>query len=62
MRQSKRDNIIIQDWTGNVLFEGSRFSPEVTDIIAEHNEGAGLEDLFIFWQDETDCRNVWEYI
>lgn len=60
MRQSKRDNIIIQDWAGNVLFEGSRFNPEIRDILDVDEED--LQDIFIFWQDETDCRNVWEYV
>jgi hypothetical protein len=56
MRPSKRDNIIIQDWAGNVLFEGSRFSSDVAEIMAINEDC--LEDIFIFWQDETDCRNV----
>lgn len=54
------NNIIIQDWTGKILFQGDCESPEVLRIM-QLNE-APNDDIFVYWENENDKRNVYEYI
>ena len=70
-----KNNIIIQDWAGNILFQGDYKNTKV-DLILDNNrcgcdsnpecakcEGTGYEgDLEIYWQNENDKRNVYEYV
>lgn len=60
MRTSKKNYIVIRDWAGNILFEGHMMDTEVQTVLQANDEC--LEDIYVEWQDETDCRNVWEYI
>lgn len=67
------DEIIIRDWTGRVLFRGNFKSKEV-DIVLDTNrcdcadgcskcDGTGYKgDFDVNWVDESDERNVYEYI
>ena len=54
------DNISIQDWAGNTLFEGHYEDPEVFRIM-QLNE-APNDDIFVYWEDETREDNVYEFI
>lgn len=68
-----KNQIIIQDWTGKILFEGSYKNPEVDRVLdlnrckcsdgcieCDHSGYSG--DFEIYWTDETDERNVFEFI
>ena len=55
-----KDIIIIQDWTGNILFEGKYNDEKVLKIMQQND--APNDDIFVFWKNEKDKRNVYEYI
>ena len=55
-----KNEILIQDWIGNVLFRGDADDPEVLRIM-QLNE-APNDDIYVSWTDETDERNVYEHI
>lgn len=57
---SKKDHIVIEDWTGKILFEGPCDDPKVLKIM-QLNE-APNDDIFVFWLNENDTRNVYEFI
>lgn len=65
--------IIIQDWAGNVLFEGKHTDKQVDQILdvnrcncdqgcdkCDHTGFKG--DFEIYWKNEKDKRNVYEFI
>lgn len=53
-----KNEIIIEDWAGNVLFQGNYDSPKVLKITRKNY----AEDIFISWTDRKDNRNVYEFI
>lgn len=59
-KKSKKDLIIIEDWAGNVLFEGHCKDPQVLKIMRKNK--APNDDIYVSWQNEKDDRNVYEYI
>ena len=53
-------DIRIEDWAGNVLFEGSHNDTEVLRIMQLND--APNDDIFVYWVDETETENVYECI
>jgi hypothetical protein len=60
MKKDKNDNIIIQDWTGKVLFEGNCDDDKVIKIMRKNQ--APNDDIFVYWLDPNRDDNVYEYI
>lgn len=58
--KTKKNQIRIEDWTGNVLFEGHCDDPKVLKIMRLNK--APNDDIYVFWLDDKDERNVYEYI
>ena len=70
------NRIVIQDWAGNVLFRGDCNSPKVDKVLdanrctaCDHDDdcdecnGTGYSgDFEIYWEDNTDQRNVYEHV
>lgn len=70
--------IVIQDWAGNVLFEGNYQDKEVDQVLDANRcskcddfEGQHCDecddtgysgDFEVYWKDSKDKRNVYEYI
>lgn len=65
--------IIIQDWTGDVLFRGHYKDPEVDEVLDSNRCGCdggctvcddtGYEgDITVCWASSSDKRNVYEFI
>lgn len=65
--------IIIQDWAGNILFEGNYKSKKVDAVLDANRcncesgcskcDGTGYKgDFEVYWENENDTRNVYEYI
>ena len=52
--------IIIKDWADNTLFEGDYDNSEVLRIMKLND--APNDDIFIYWLDEKQTENVYEYI
>ena len=75
---TNRDDIIIQCWTGKVLFEGDLNSSQVdavldanrctakhndTEVCYECNDSGYSGDFEVFWKDSTRSNeNVYEFI
>ena len=66
---TNRDDIIIQDWAGNVLFEGDLNSPQVDAVLdanrctVKHNDSGYTADFEVYWKDSTrSSENVYEFI
>ena len=71
----KNDNIIIQDWAGNILFQGP-YTDSTVDVVlnanrceCDHDEdchdcnGSGYTgDFSVEWEDSTCTDNVYEFI
>jgi len=57
---TKKDHIKIEDWAGNVLFTGHCDNPEVLKVMKKNK--APNDDIYVSWVDETDERNVYEFI
>jgi len=73
-----KDQIIIKDWAGNILFEGNYKDKQVDQVleanrcqhcqidgyeVCEVCEGTGYWGEFeVYWKDENDERNVYECI
>ena len=55
-----KDHIRIEDWAGNILFEGHCEDKQVLKVMRKNK--APNDDIFVCWQDETDERNVYEFI
>ena len=73
--KNKKDEIIIQDWAGNILFQGDYRMMEVEAVLNANRcecdsveicgecEGTGYKgDIEIFWTDKNDKRNIYELI
>ena len=58
MKQS--DQIKIEDWAGNFLFEGSCDDPKVLKIMRLNK--APNDDIYVSWLDESNESNVYEHI
>lgn len=65
--------IIIQDWAGNVLFQGNYTDKQVDQVLnanrcnCDHgckkcDETGYAGDFEIYWQNKNDKRNVYEYV
>lgn len=74
---SKKNIIEIQDWAGNILFEGHKDSTGVDKTLKANRckcwnsdkencddcSGTGYSgDFAVYWKDDTDKRNVYEHI
>lgn len=68
-----KNAIIIQDWAGNILFEGNCKSKQVDKVLDANRcncnseckqcDGTGYKgDFEVRWQNENDTRNVYEFI
>lgn len=53
-------NIKIENWTGEILFEGDCEDKEVLRIMEKNN--APNDDIFVYWEDVNNGENVYEYI
>lgn len=60
MKNSFFDMIKIEDWAGNVLFQGMYYDKKVLKIM-ELNE-APNDDIYVSWVDEDRNDNVYEFI
>lgn len=71
------NNIIIQDWAGNILFKGDYRDKEVDHVLEANQcrcydsdgeycsscDGTGyIGDFEVYWQDENRRDNVYEFI
>lgn len=72
------NNIIIKDWTGNILYEGDKDHPNVDKVLEANRckswrhgtyddcndcDGTGYSgDFEVYWQDENRRDNVYEFI
>ena len=75
---SHKNDIVIQCWTGKILFEGNYKDKKVDKVLnanrcphcKKENKAPCLEcddtgykgDFTIYWKDETNQNNVYEYI
>lgn len=68
-----KNKIIIQDWAGNVLYKGHYKSNKVDKVLDTNRCSCGSEckecndtgysgDFEVYWMDENDKRNVYEFI
>ena len=70
-----KNQIVLQDWAGNILFEGHYKDKDVDRVLdanrcdcdytpdCEKCEETGyIGDFEAYWQDENDTRNIYEYI
>lgn len=69
-----KDQIIIIDWIGNLLFEGHYEDNQVDEVLNAnrcHCLGEDCDDcngtgytsnFYVYWKDEQDERNVYEWI
>lgn len=55
-----KDQIRIEDWAGNVLFEGHYEDKQVLKIMRKNK--APNDDIYVFWEDEDKEDNVYEFI
>ena len=55
-----KNHIIIEDWAGNILFEGKATDKEVLRIMRLND--APNDDIYVSWANESDERNVYEHI
>lgn len=55
-----KDQIRIEDWAGNVLFEGHYKDKQVLKIMRKNK--APNDDIYVFWEDEDREDNVYEFI
>ncbi len=58
MKLTGNYDVVLQDWAGNDLFIGPVNDSELENIIAMND----IEDLSLFWLDESRTENVWEYV
>lgn len=70
------NNIIIKDWTGNILYEGDKDHPNVDKVLDANRcakapcddrcpscDGTNyIGDFEVYWQDESRKDNVYEFI
>lgn len=58
------DHIIIEDWTGRVLYEGHCDNPSFDRIIEINRdpETGDCPDIAIFWKNKKRTENVYEHI
>ena len=68
-----KNEIIIQDWTGKILFQGN-YKDKTVDKVLDANRckcGSGCKscdesgysgDFEVYWTDGRDARNVYEFI
>jgi len=56
---TKKDYFKIEDWAGNLLFSGHINDSKNYAHIFKIND---LDDIYCYWLDENDERNVYEYI
>lgn len=68
-----KNQIVIQDWAGKILFEGHYKDKEVDEVLdanrcdcddeCDQCDGTGYKgDFEVYWKDESDQRNVYEFI
>ena len=60
LKEPKNKNIRIEDWAGNVLFEGPYNDKQVLKVMRKNK--APNEDIFVYWEDEKIDLNVYEFI
>jgi len=68
-----KNQITIQDWAGNILFNGDYKSKQVDSVLDANrckcesgckkcDETGYIGDFEVYWQDRTDKRDVYELI
>jgi hypothetical protein len=62
-----KNEIIIQCWSGRILFKGDYRDEQVDKILRlneyiDENGDKRNDELSVYWTDEKDTRNVYECI